>query len=96
MTRYKKVSWGILDTKTNVSFEINANNKHALAYRKWVKKGNTPDPEFTDKDLTVISNDRYEKYLQSTDWYVIRFLERGIPVPKDISKKRQEASDKII
>ena len=34
-------------------------------------------------------------YLTSTDWYVVRLTETGVPVPADILLKRQEARDAI-
>lgn len=33
-------------------------------------------------------------YLQSTDWYVMRKLEVGTPVPEDVALKRAEARQK--
>ena len=35
-------------------------------------------------------------YLASTDWYVVRQVERGIPVPQDILDARQSARDSIV
>jgi SHS2 domain-containing protein len=35
-------------------------------------------------------------YLESTDWYVVRFAETGIAIPDDIATARQEARDAIV
>lgn len=35
-------------------------------------------------------------YLASTDWYVVRFAETGVPVPADILSARQAARDAIV
>lgn len=34
-------------------------------------------------------------YLKSTDWYVIREFDTGIPCPADVKQKRQEAREKL-
>lgn len=34
-------------------------------------------------------------YLESTDWYVIRQLDEGTPIPDDIKKKRIEVREEI-
>lgn len=38
-----------------------------------------------------VSNEEHRKYLNETDWYVIRFQETGEPIPEEISIKRAEA-----
>ena len=40
-------------------------------------------------------NIQHRAYLTSTDWYVVRLTETGVPVPADILLKRQEARDAI-
>tara|TARA_A100001515_G_C4474745_1_gene178080 strand:+ start:172 stop:549 length:378 start_codon:yes stop_codon:yes gene_type:complete len=42
-----------------------------------------------------ISNDQHLKYLQETDWYVVRKADTGVPIPIHISDKRQEAREAI-
>jgi hypothetical protein len=32
-----------------------------------------------------------QAYLDSTDWYVVRFAETGVPVPVDVTAKRAAA-----
>lgn len=40
-------------------------------------------------------NTEQKEYLQRTDWYVIRFIETGIPVPPEITAARQAARDYV-
>jgi hypothetical protein len=35
-------------------------------------------------------------YLESTDWYVVRFAETGVAIPDDIAAARQEARNAIV
>jgi hypothetical protein len=44
---------------------------------------------------TMELNIQHRAYLTSTDWYVVRLTETGVPVPADILLKRQEARDAI-
>ena len=37
----------------------------------------------------LLKQQAYEELLP-TDWYVVRFIERGIPVPEEILQQRQE------
>lgn len=53
-------------------------------------------PKPTDKELQAIENEKSRIFLDSTDWYVTRFSETGIPIPEDIKLKRQQARDSII
>jgi len=41
----------------------------------------------------LLKQQQYEELLP-TDWYVIRFLERGIPIPEEITQQRQAILDK--
>jgi hypothetical protein len=41
-------------------------------------------------------NEESLNYLASTDWYVIREVDAGIPCPEDIKQKRAEARSKIV
>ena len=36
------------------------------------------------------------RYLASTDWYITRFVESGVAVPKEIKAARAEARAKIV
>jgi len=42
--------------------------------------------------------DRLEEldyYLKETDWYVLRYIDEGTPIPDDIKKQRHEAREEI-
>lgn len=43
-----------------------------------------------------LQNTRARQYLYSTDWYVIRSIETGAPIPDDITKARAEARASIV
>ena len=36
-----------------------------------------------------------QAYLDSTDWYVTRYSEVGVPIPADVTKAREEARKEI-
>lgn len=55
---------------------------------KWVQI-DQPEPVEADPNFEHLV------YLSSTDWYVIRKIETGKDIPKDIIKLRQEARDSI-
>jgi hypothetical protein len=44
----------------------------------------------------VVINLKARAYLTSTDWYVTRLLEKGIPIPQEISDKRDNARQSIV
>jgi len=50
-----------------------------------------------DSALTeqLAQNQQAKKILSSTDWYVIRFLETGVPVPPEITDMRAKARELI-
>lgn len=59
----------------------------------WYVKGYCPE-----KPQEIINQERIaelEEYLNSTDWYAIRFADTGEEIPEDIKKARQEARDEI-
>lgn len=41
-------------------------------------------------------NAEARQYLDSTDWYVMRFRETGVEIPEDIRVARQAARDRVI
>ena len=53
-------------------------------------------PPPTPEQLQAKVNTKARAYLLSTDWYVWRFADTGVPIPDDIKTKRQEARDAII
>lgn len=40
-------------------------------------------------------NTPYLAYLSETDWYVVRFIETGVAIPKDIKDLRSKARESI-
>lgn len=44
----------------------------------------------------VVINMKARAYLTSTDWYVTRWLEKGVPIPEEISQKREDARNRIV
>ena len=64
-------------------------------YLKWVAEGNTPEPaDVPDPQIAI--NEEARAYLNSTDWYVVRFAETGTPIPQDILDARQVARSRIV
>ena len=53
-----------------------------------------PEPPYipTQED----TNAEARAYLNSTDWYVVRFAETGVAIPQDILDARQAARDSIV
>lgn len=39
--------------------------------------------------------DKLKDYLDSTDWYVVRFAETGVEIPEEVKDKRAEARAEI-
>jgi len=67
----------------------------------------TPDPYYVEGqvwdedtkslvDTPVSISKKAQRYLQSTDWYVIRYLETGVEVPADVTAKRAEARTQVV
>jgi hypothetical protein len=54
--------------------------------------------EYTDQEVLelVIENEKYEAYLKSTDWLVVRNFETGEPIPQLVLEKRAEARQSIV
>lgn len=54
------------------------------------------DPIKQSKIEQERSNAENLAYLASTDWYIVRQSETGVPVPDDILEARQAARDSIV
>ena len=58
-------------------------------------------PTLTDrpppKEEEIAKSNLFEltHYLISTDWYVIRFVEEGIPIPTEVKEKRHQSRCEI-
>lgn len=50
------------------------------------------DPQLT---LQMARNMQAKQYLNNTDWYVIRLLEKGIPIPEQVQINRQLMREQI-
>lgn len=49
-----------------------------------------PEKALLEKELRSLN-----EYLNSTDWYIVRFIERGIAVPAEVSESRSRAINRI-
>ena len=53
------------------------------------------DPTFDiaaiDKLVARAKSSEAQKYLASTDWYIVRFMDSGVEVPQEVKDKRAEA-----
>lgn len=48
------------------------------------------------EEIQAEVNAQARAYLDSTDWYVVRFAESGVAIPQDILDARQAARDRIV
>jgi hypothetical protein len=61
---------------------------------EWIE-GVTPE-EIAEQELEqqkLLKQQQYEELLL-TDWYVVRFVEKGVEIPEEILKQRQEIRNK--
>lgn len=74
-------------------------NREYELIKEWLKD-NTPEPEFTDEELAQQEQDKVNaealKYLESTDWYVTRFMDTGVEIPELVKSAREEARARIV
>ena len=84
------------------SVEISDAEHRALldgqANGKQIKTDSDGHPYLEDIDNTPTVEQEIaelQRYLDSTDWYAIRYAETGAEIPDDITKQRQETRDKI-
>lgn len=57
---------------------------------EWPDIKRCPQEEKDAHEQTLINQQSIE-YLDSTDWYVMRAMDSGEPIPDDVKKKRAEA-----
>lgn len=53
------------------------------------------NPEPTTNELNERRISELETYLNSTDWYAVRYAETGVEIPDDIKTARQAAREEI-
>lgn len=88
-------STSIIRTADGACIPADAANTDYAAYLEWLAAGNTPEPADVP-DPRIAINEEARAYLNSTDWYVVRFAETGTPIPQDILDARQAARSRII
>ena len=59
----------------------------------WYLEGMAPEKPQDVINAELIA--KYQKFLDETDWYVVRNAETGVPIPDDISAQRQHAREEI-
>ena len=52
-------------------------------------------PELPEEEKAAVRIAGLRQYLDSTDWYAVRFAETGVPVPDEVRRKRQAAREEI-
>lgn len=53
-------------------------------------------PAPTEEELQALKNAELRQFLQDTDWYVVRKMETGEPIPEEILKQREDARNSIV
>lgn len=54
-----------------------------------------PNDPPSEKEIKQQEIQKYQSYLNETDWYVYRAMDTGEPVPVEVKQKRQEAREEI-
>ena len=54
-----------------------------------------PNEQPSEEEIKQQEIQKYQSYLNETDWYVYRAMDTGEPVPVEVKQKRQEARDEI-
>ena len=55
----------------------------------------TDRPPLKEEEIAKSKLFELTHYLNSTDWYVIRFVEEGIPIPTEVKEKRHQVRCEI-
>lgn len=80
-----------------VSFDIKeltrVDNGIEVSYFEYeqIRADPTFDVEAIDRLVTKARGVEAQKYLDSTDWYIVRFMDSGVEVPQEVKDKRAEA-----
>ena len=89
-------SYKSIDSETHMKIIEEANAEGKII--KGDKEGNpilVEPPPPTEEEIKQQRLAELERYLQTTDWYAIRFADTGTPVPEEIKSKRQKAREEI-
>ncbi len=90
MTSYKYTSCGSVN-----KFDDAMMIGHALPidseFIAWLAEGNTPEPYVPPAPTQAELNAPHLKYLQDTDWMIVRFAETSGPIPAEIVSMRAAA-----
>lgn len=89
-------SYKSIDSETHMKIIEEANAEGRII--KGDKEGNpilVEPPPPTEEEIKQQRLAELERYLQTTDWYAIRFADSGTPVPEEIKSKRQKAREEI-
>lgn len=54
-----------------------------------------PNEPTSEKEIKQEEIQKYQNYLNETDWYVYRAMDTGDQMPAEVKQKRQEARDEI-
>lgn len=82
---------GVVWTETDTVPEGNRSSWRIGSTGKVFSNKSVKDAEDQDK-----LNRDSRNYLTETDWYVLRLLERGVPIPTEISEARLAASEAVV
>ena len=52
-------------------------------------------PPPTEEEVAEMRIQELESYLLRTDWYSLRFVDEGTPIPQEVKQKRSEARKEI-
>ena len=89
-------SFIVISDEEHMRFIDEANNKGKIISGDINGKPILIDPpEPSEKEKAEQKIIEYKRYLDSTDWYVIRFIEEGIPIPNSVKSKRHSARIEI-
>lgn len=54
-----------------------------------------PVPAPTEEERNALRIAELQNYLDTTDWYAVRFAETGVEIPAEIKAERQSAREEI-
>lgn len=90
----KYIKGGLISAGT-MTIPPSTKNRHYQELMKLVAAGEVTIAPYVEPDKTAEFERRNaEAYLDDTNWYVIRQIEKGTPIPSNISTARDEARAK--